>query len=261
MTDQELEQQVKELILRYQCEDEKFLSCALMLFRKVRKGQFSAGESLCDRLEAEIRETKKNREEEVENLFQGTLEAMLTMLREVRERAVRLYYPIEGAARARHIVKRACSHIDSAGQLVHPISVQEFQGMREVEIGDIHAELDAFQEALPQAQQHLGIGRDTEGVAGKGSKNPEETFRHTPDYISVNLRGQQFTLSPRQAEVVQLLHEAYKNGTPDLHHEHIKARLAMGKSAQVRGRFREDPDTWKCLIATGRKKGTLRLNI
>lgn len=43
--------------------------------------------------------------------------------------------------------------------------------------------------------------------------------------------------------------------------EEIKTRLNMGDSAKVKGRFRRAPDAWKCLIAQGARKGTLRLNI
>jgi hypothetical protein len=112
-------------------------------------------------------------------------------------------------------------------------------------------------EVLPLSEEEV------EEVAGKAkkSKDSEEAFHYTADYTSVNLRGQQFTLTPRQAEVIQLLHEAYKNGTPDLHHEHIKERLRMGNSAQVRGIFRSNPDAWKYLVTQGKRKGTLRLNI
>lgn len=89
----------------------------------------------------------------------------------------------------------------------------------------------------------------------------EEVFKHTDDYVSVILRGKSFTLTSRQAEVIQLLHEAYKNDTPNLHQEGIKRRLNMGDSARVRDRFRGSPDTWKHLIAKGARKGTFRLNI
>ena len=88
-----------------------------------------------------------------------------------------------------------------------------------------------------------------------------EVFKHTEGYTSVNLRGQQCTLTSRQAEVIQLLHEAYRNGTPEMHQEEIKAKLSMGDSARLKDRFRSDPDAWKCLITQGQKKGTLRLNI
>src|SRR5262249_19053977 len=58
------------------------------------------------------------------------------------------------------------------------------------------------------------------------SERPE--FTHSPDCRCVTLRGRPYTMGPKQARVVQLLHEAWKQGTPDLSGSHLMESVECG---------------------------------
>lgn len=87
-----------------------------------------------------------------------------------------------------------------------------------------------------------------------------EKFKHSEDYSSVSLNGKPFTLTPRQAQVIQLLHAAYENGTPEIGSQFILEKIESPNS-RLRDTFKSNPDAWKTLIKAGAKKGTVRLNI
>jgi hypothetical protein len=85
-------------------------------------------------------------------------------------------------------------------------------------------------------------------------------FSHSEDYRTVTVRGQTHLLTPRQAQMIEILHEARKNRTPEVSNAHILERLDTPN-----GRWQ---DTWKsnkeardALIQGGARKGTLRLNL
>jgi len=58
--------------------------------------------------------------------------------------------------------------------------------------------------------------KDMADATLKKTKEPLKSsseFRHSPDYATVVRHGKQFTLTPQQAQIIQILHEAFKNGT------------------------------------------------
>ena len=75
--------------------------------------------------------------------------------------------------------------------------------------------------------------------------NPE--FKHSPDYRSY------------AAQAVQLLHEQYLNGTPEVGKDYILEELGT-PSKRLRDIFQCCP-RWKELIVPGEKRGTYRLNL
>ena len=87
-----------------------------------------------------------------------------------------------------------------------------------------------------------------------------EKFKHSEDYSSVSLNGKPFTLTPRQAQVIQLLHAAYENGTPEIGSQFILEKIETPNS-RLRDTFRSNLDAWKTLVKAGTKRGTVRLNI
>ena len=89
-----------------------------------------------------------------------------------------------------------------------------------------------------------------------------EGFSHSPDYRSVTIKGQTFVLTTNQAAIVQCLHEAYDNGNPELSQAYVFERI--GSSAlnpRLNDTFKGKSEAKKALIATGKGKGTIRLNI
>ena len=117
----------------------------------------------------------------------------------------------------------------------------------------------AGDEGLP-AQRPLSEV-DADALAENDSGSTAKVFKHSPSYNCVNVENREFTLTPRQAEIIKVLHEAYNNGTPELHLEEIKEILHIPGSVKLRDRFRNAPDAWKHLVTKGKRKGTLRLNV
>ncbi len=92
-----------------------------------------------------------------------------------------------------------------------------------------------------------------------GEATPSPAFKHSEDYISITFNDQTFTLTSRQAQVVQILHEAHKNELPDVGQHHILEKLGS-QSSRLRDTFKRS-DLWGTLIVQGKKSGTYRLNL
>jgi hypothetical protein len=86
------------------------------------------------------------------------------------------------------------------------------------------------------------------------------TFKHSPDYRSINLDGIQHSITGKQAQVVEILHKAWKNGTPDVSNEYILEELDL-KSSNLKDIFRSRKEDMKKIVVHGKTKGSLRLNI
>lgn len=87
----------------------------------------------------------------------------------------------------------------------------------------------------------------------------EPSFSYSNDFRSVNWKGEAFTFTSRQAQIVQILFEAYSGGTPDVGKDYILESLGSS-SSRLRDSFRKSK-AWKTLIVKGEKQGTYRLNI
>ena len=84
-------------------------------------------------------------------------------------------------------------------------------------------------------------------------------FRHSPDFRSVTLRGNQLVLTPQIAQIVQYLYEQHKNGTPDVSADSVLEHIGSGK--RLRDCFPgEHRKLYKELIDS-KAKGTVRLNL
>lgn len=88
----------------------------------------------------------------------------------------------------------------------------------------------------------------------------ENNFKFSPDFRSVSLRGQSFTLTSRQAQVVEILYNAYLQGPPDIGQDYILEKLGSPTS-RLRDTFRSRKEAWGVLIIKGNSPGTYRLNI
>jgi hypothetical protein len=85
-------------------------------------------------------------------------------------------------------------------------------------------------------------------------------FTHQEDYRSVTLRGQTYTLTSRQAQVVEILHRAYLDEKPDVAIDYILEKLGT-QNSRWQDTFKRNPEARKALIRKGERKGTLRLNL
>jgi hypothetical protein len=83
---------------------------------------------------------------------------------------------------------------------------------------------------------------------------------HSEDYRTVNLRGETYALTSQQAQMIQILHEAHKNGKPDVSIALVLEQLEK-ESSRWQDTFKSNPIARKALIKAGIRKGTLRLNL
>jgi len=98
-------------------------------------------------------------------------------------------------------------------------------------------------------------------IASNDSASPaQREFSHSSDYRSVTSHGRPYPLTARQAQMIQILHEAHKGGNPDLSVASILEQLETPGS-RWQDTFRRNPEARKALIKTGARKGTLRLNL
>ncbi len=101
--------------------------------------------------------------------------------------------------------------------------------------------------------------RSPRSISAKKEKISHQEFSHSPDYRSVNLRGKRFTFTAFQAEAVKELHNAFKNGTPDLSQATILSKIAA-QSARLKDIFRGS-NAWGSVVVRSSKRGAYRLGI
>ena len=92
------------------------------------------------------------------------------------------------------------------------------------------------------------------------NKEIENDFLHSEDYRSINFKGERYTLTSFQAEIIQILHEAYQKNTPEIGQPFILEKI-NSKRSRLRDFFKSSPGIWGNVIIPGRKKGTYRLNL
>ena len=83
-------------------------------------------------------------------------------------------------------------------------------------------------------------------------------FQHFDYYRRVMLRGTEYRLSPRQASVAKMLHEARQEGIVQLPKKEILERLGSPDS-RWQDVFRSNPEVKRELIVNG-DNGMARLN-
>jgi len=98
----------------------------------------------------------------------------------------------------------------------------------------------------------------TQSVIEPNTEN-EGDFRHSSDFRSVSLHGHPFTLTSRQAQVIQRLYDAYQADIPDVSQDALLVELQL-QSPRLRDIFKSTPEAWKRLIVSQRK-GFFRLNL
>lgn len=105
-------------------------------------------------------------------------------------------------------------------------------------------------ESAPKPVQAKGAIPET--VAG--------SFTHSPDYSSVTFRGKTFSLTSRQAQFIEILHEAHRNETPDVSMHFILEKLGT-QNSRWQDTWKSNPRAKRALVKPGTRKGKLRLNL
>lgn len=88
-----------------------------------------------------------------------------------------------------------------------------------------------------------------------------DTFFYSQDYHSILANGHEFGLTSTQSHVIEILCEAYRNGTPDVGKDYIMEEIGSLCDRRLRDVFSRDREAFKCLIRPGTRRGTYRLNI
>lgn len=112
------------------------------------------------------------------------------------------------------------------------------------------------------ARLERNLALDASAIAFGDCLHPRDVdtvFRHSPDFRSVFLRGKEFGLTTNQAQVVQCLHNARVNDTPDVSQGYLLTDVLETSQERLRDIFR-DLAGWDSLIVPGKTKGTFRLN-
>src|SRR5207249_3433751 len=82
-------------------------------------------------------------------------------------------------------------------------------------------------------------------------------FRHSPDFRSVSWGDIDFKFTAKQAAIVQVLHGAWANGTPDVGGETLLDKVGS-ETKQLRDLFKDRP-AWGTMIVPGKTKGSFRI--
>lgn len=85
-------------------------------------------------------------------------------------------------------------------------------------------------------------------------------FTHSLDYGSVTVRGKTHALTSKQAQMIEILHNAYLDGKPDVNCHFILNELGTPNS-RSQDTFRSNPEAKKALLKSGARRGMLRLAI
>jgi hypothetical protein len=93
-------------------------------------------------------------------------------------------------------------------------------------------------------------------------EKPDDRFVHSPDYRSVVIYGERFTLTPQQARIIWVLHHEHDKGTLDVGLYYLVRSVLRKKYGHYRIQdiFRNDYVRNK-LIRQGDGKGVYRLNL
>ena len=103
------------------------------------------------------------------------------------------------------------------------------------------------------------IKRKTWSARTAPAKKPEG-FSQSGEYTVVALRGQRWTLTSRQAQMIQILHKAHESGKPDVRIDYILEGLGT-RNSRWQDTWKSNREARKALIKSGQRKGTLRLNL
>lgn len=130
---------------------------------------------------------------------------------------------------------------------------------------DLMKEMDAMLEAVACLRKdifpHDYVVRMAEQQGALPQKHSAD-LTHSPDYRSITKNGEEFSLTPRQASIIELLHKAYKNGAPELSQAYIFETIGTASdNPRIRDTFKRNTEARKALIATGNGKDLIRLNI
>jgi len=118
---------------------------------------------------------------------------------------------------------------------------------------------NAVWEVAPRPTPQPAIETSEEDTQMAG--NPGE-FRHSLDYRSVvAVDGRTFVLSPKQAEVISMLHQAFENGTPEVSNALVINEIFPNSKERKLKRLFRNNAAFGALIEIGAGRGLVRLKV
>jgi hypothetical protein len=116
-------------------------------------------------------------------------------------------------------------------------------------------------ERMQALQGELDNARRAAAAHPQGRKtNHAGPFTYSEDYRCVTVRGEAFTLTSRQAHMIQLLHRAHQNGKSEVSIHSILEELET-ETSRWQDTWRSNRKARESLIKSGARKGTLHLNL
>lgn len=91
-----------------------------------------------------------------------------------------------------------------------------------------------------------------------GATNGQDDFIHGPDFRSATWKEEQYSFTPMQAQIIEILYSAFQSGTPEVSKDYILVEL-NSPAQRLRDVFKKHP-AWDRLVIKGSTKGTYRLN-
>jgi hypothetical protein len=111
-----------------------------------------------------------------------------------------------------------------------------------------------------EGKSTISAAANAEVAEGKSTNAAAGRLTHSEDYRTVTIRSETYTLTPRQAQMIQILHEAHENVTPDVTIDNILERLET-RNSRWQDTWRRNTKARAALIQYGEREGTLRLNL
>jgi len=108
-------------------------------------------------------------------------------------------------------------------------------------------------------QDFQGKRRIQELLHDAKRKSNNESFSHSKDFRSIRLKNKEYSLTERQSEIVQILYEAYKEGTSEVGEQYILEHIGSPNS-RLRDSLRTG-NLWGTLVIRGNSRGSIRLNL
>ena len=93
----------------------------------------------------------------------------------------------------------------------------------------------------------------------KADTSSAQDFNHSPDYRSIVFRGKYYTLTSFAAQAMQILHEQYRKGVPEVSKDYILEEVGSS-SKRLRDIF-QCCQGWREFVIPGEKRGTYKLNM
>jgi len=121
--------------------------------------------------------------------------------------------------------------------------------------------MDGSEKIVASPSCNVMLVRFCSRALGGGLLSLNDVFFYSQDFHCVLVNDREFTLTSTQSQVIQILCEAYRNGTPDVGKDYIMEEIGSLCDRRLRDVFCRDQEAFKCLIRPGKKRGTYRLNI